>query len=63
MCELCREDNYVPFSQVDMPSVETPGDEERRERDWFALEVDARDFVKRYGAAAMLRCVSRALEG
>lgn len=38
-------------------------DEERRERDWLALETAASDFVQTYGAAAMLRCVSRALEG
>jgi hypothetical protein len=36
--------------------------EERKERDWHDLESDARDFVKRYGAAAMLRCVSEALK-
>jgi hypothetical protein len=36
-------------------------DEERKERDWHYLESEAREFVQRYGAAAMLRCVSEAL--
>lgn len=41
-----------------MPSAE----DERIERDWADLEATARDFVKEYGASAMLRCVSYALE-
>jgi hypothetical protein len=36
--------------------------EEQRERDWSSLEAAARDFVKTYGGAAMLRCVSEALK-
>jgi hypothetical protein len=36
--------------------------EERREHDWADLEAAARDFVKAYGAAAMLRCVSEVLK-
>lgn len=32
-----------------------------RERDWFDLEVEARTFLKKYGAAALLRCVANAL--
>jgi hypothetical protein len=33
------------------------------ERDWADLEATAREFVAVYGVAAMLRCVSRAVEG
>lgn len=40
-----------------MPSV----DESAKERDWSQLEAMARDFVRTYGAAAMLRCVANAL--
>jgi hypothetical protein len=36
--------------------------EECKERDWHYLESEAREFVQRYGAAAMLRCVSEALK-
>lgn len=35
--------------------------EDRRERDWSDLESAAKDFVKVYGGAAMLRCVAEAL--
>jgi hypothetical protein len=37
-------------------------DEERRERDWHDLQAAASDFLKVYGAAAMVRCVSEALK-
>jgi hypothetical protein len=43
-----------------MPSVGEG--EDIRERDWFDLEVAAREFVGKYGAATMLRCISRAIE-
>jgi hypothetical protein len=36
--------------------------EEQREREWHELEALARDFVKTYGGAAMIRCVSEALK-
>lgn len=36
-------------------------DEERKQRDWFDLEIAAREFVKAYGPAAMVRCISEAL--
>jgi hypothetical protein len=36
--------------------------EDQKERDWAFLEGEARDFVKKWGAAAMLRCVSDALK-
>lgn len=36
--------------------------EERRERDWSDLEATVRDFVKVYGPAAMLRCISDVLK-
>lgn len=44
-----------------MPSV---GDETEhiRERDWADLEAEAREFVEKYGAAAMLRCISDSLK-
>jgi hypothetical protein len=45
-----------------MPSVASPTDEERKERDWSDLEAAARDFVKVYGVPALLRCVSRACD-
>jgi hypothetical protein len=35
--------------------------EERKALDWRDLESEARGFKERYGAAAMLRCVSDAL--
>jgi hypothetical protein len=35
--------------------------EERKALDWRDLESEARSFKERYGAAAMLRCVSDAL--
>jgi hypothetical protein len=44
-----------------MPSVGE--DEDTRERDWHDLETAAREFIKTYGVSAMLRCVSRAIEG
>lgn len=66
MCELCDHnvpfDQYVALGPTDLPSVETPADEAIKERDWYALECEADDFLKKYGAAAMLRCVSRVLE-
>ena len=46
----------------DWPSTESPQDELEREQDWTWLEVDCREFKKKYGAGALLRCVSRALE-
>lgn len=36
--------------------------EDRKERDWSYLEGEARQFVEKYGAAAMLRCISEALK-
>lgn len=45
-----------------MPAVESEEEAEERERDWVDLETTAREFIASYGAAAMLRCVSRALE-
>lgn len=44
-----------------MPSVGEQ--EDLRERDWHDLETAAREFIKTYGVSAMLRCVSRAIEG
>ena len=35
-------------------------DEDEREAWWAHLEGDVRDFVKKFGVAAMLRCVSDA---
>ena len=45
-----------------MPSVESPADEELREAEWHELSALARDFAVKHGNAAMLRCVSIALE-
>lgn len=45
--------DYRPMESVD---------EDIRERDWHDLETAAREFIEVYGAAAMLRCVSRALD-
>ena len=44
-----------------------PGDhgeqaEDARERDWTHLAQEARAFKARHGAAALLRCISIALE-
>jgi hypothetical protein len=36
--------------------------EDRKERDWCDLENAAKDFVRTYGAAAMVRCISEALK-
>lgn len=44
-----------------MPSVSEIGEEER-ERDWIDLEREAAYFAAKYGPAAMLRCVARAVE-
>jgi hypothetical protein len=55
----------VPFNGDDLrdlPSVETHDDEQARELEWARLEADARDFASRYGAGALLRCISRALD-
>ena len=49
------------FNGEDMRPMESVP-EEVQERDWHELESAAREFVDIYGAAAMLRCVSRALE-
>lgn len=37
-------------------------DEEIVERDWADFEAAARDFVKKHGLGAMLRCLSRSVE-
>ena len=33
-----------------------------RERDWSDLEATAREFIQAYGVAALLRCISRAVD-
>lgn len=50
----------IPWNGDDdrpMPSV---GDdtEDVKEREWHDLESHARDFIRAYGVAAMLRCIS-----
>jgi hypothetical protein len=54
------------FNGPDTRPLESAGpddvDREREERDWYDLEMAAREFLKAHGMAAMLRCVSRALE-
>lgn len=52
------EENGRSYRVEDWPSV----DDTAKERDWSYLEREARDFRKKYGAAALLRCVSYALE-
>lgn len=46
-----------PYLTLDAAEAEAD-----KERDWSRLEAEAREFVGRYGAAAMLRCVSEALK-
>jgi hypothetical protein len=36
--------------------------EQQKEEDWAVLELEARQFAEKYGAAAMLRCVSEVLK-
>jgi hypothetical protein len=36
--------------------------ERQKEEDWAVLELEARQFTEKYGAAAMLRCVSEVLK-
>jgi hypothetical protein len=45
------------------PMASVGENEDIIERDFHDLETAAREFIKTYGAAAMLRCVSFALEG
>jgi hypothetical protein len=49
--------------EADEPCLDSPGDqrEQERELDWQHLEAEAKWFKERYGAAAMLRCVSESL--
>ena len=46
---------------LNLPSVETPEDEEARERRWWALETEITEFAKVEGWPAVLRAVSRAM--
>lgn len=49
------------MNPFDLPSVETPEDEEARERRWWALETELIEFAKVEGWPAVLRAVSRAM--
>jgi hypothetical protein len=48
----------------DLPSVETPDEEQAREQRWHWFEVECREFAKSEpdGFAAVLRAVSRAMK-
>jgi hypothetical protein len=52
------------FNGPDTRPMESVGAETEwaTDRDWHDLESEARDFVKKYGVAAMLRCVAGAVE-
>lgn len=45
----------------DLPSIDTPEDEEQRERDFWSFETECVQFAQRYGIAAALRALARAI--
>jgi hypothetical protein len=49
------------MNPFDLPSVQTPEDEEARERRWWNLETELIEFAKIEGWPAVLRAVSRAM--
>jgi hypothetical protein len=52
------------LDDLDLPSVQTPEDEEARERKWASFEADCAIFAESEpdGYAAVLRAVARAMK-
>jgi hypothetical protein len=64
-----RNDGFIDWLSQSMPQepwhLEPPPDgsaEDDKERDWAYLEGEARDFAKKYGVAALVRCIASATE-